>query len=104
MDSKKTFVLVAMDPYETGEVSDVIGPFDSIVMARVARANLLKKGAHPDHEFYTMELQTVNRWLESNQGILEEEDEPGDRDDDDAGHEAYQEGIQRELDNMDEPV
>lgn len=81
METKKICVLVVMDPYETGEVRAVIGPFTEVsgadpkTIAKVARHNLLRKGAHPDHEFLLMELTTVADFLEGIKDSLDEGDE-----------------------------
>lgn len=57
------FVLIMMDPYESGEVDSVIGPFADASAAKKAHAKLLKAGAHPDAELQIIEITSFDEAL-----------------------------------------
>lgn len=65
-------IIVEMDPYETGEVRNVIGPFPSESEAKDARKAILKKGGHPDSDWVVMPIQSLNTTLD---GIGSPEDD-----------------------------
>jgi len=58
-------VIVEMDPYETGQLLNVIGPFGSREEASDARKAILKRGGHPDSEWTVLPIQALNAALDS---------------------------------------
>ena len=57
------FVIVIMNPYEPGEVDDVVGPFDTHSDADDAAADYLSAG-DPFKESYVRELKAPDLYLE----------------------------------------
>jgi hypothetical protein len=75
--STTQFVIVALDPYESNEVDEVIGPFASEDEADDARAQILDLGAHPDAEWFVIpftSFATVKARLQKEKDDLDDEE------------------------------
>jgi len=69
------FVIVAMHPYEDGEVEGVVGPFATKGEAEENRDTILSNGGHPDADFEIFELQAAEHFFGDEDSEEEFEDD-----------------------------